>query len=94
MNPTMRRSCFLDWSSLTPSHLKANRLFILELSFPMLRQAYSHRIRTEQLARDHDGMMYLNYYRDCLSATILSKGKPNPNWFPGLCKLVERIWQN
>jgi hypothetical protein len=43
-----------------------------------------------QLARDHDGMTYLNFYRDCLSATILNEGKPNPNWFSGVCKLVEK----
>jgi hypothetical protein len=46
-----------------------------------------------QLARDYDGMTYLNFYRDCLSATILSGGKPNPNWFPGICKLVEKNLQ-
>jgi hypothetical protein len=44
---------------------------------------------TEQLARDFDGAMCLNFYSECLSGQILNKGNPIPNWFPNICKLLQ-----
>jgi hypothetical protein len=48
------------------------------------------RVRTDQLVRDFDGAMCLNFYQECLSGKMLSQGKPNPNWFSNVCKLLQK----